>query len=176
MRISDWSSDVCSSDLTCQIVCAKELAGRRRALAVRPRARREQQAAQKVALPLGALQEGGLLLGREPGKENMQILGHVEDQVAGALAPLLQCPGQGGAVEGRLAHRVDSQRLEAVALTTALAAALGEPLAQRFERGHLAIIEFELLGRSSDRVAPVRRLREIGRAHVGTPVTNAQLV
>src|SRR3546814_1106731 len=89
----------------------------------------------------------------------MQILGHVEDQVAGALAPLLQCPGQGGAVEGRLAHRVDSQRLEAVALTTALAAALGEPLAQRFERGHLAIIEFELLGRSSDRVAPVRRIR-----------------
>src|SRR3546814_9440299 len=90
MRISDWSSDVCSSDLTCQILCAKELAGRRRAIAVRLRARREQQAAQKVALPLGALQEGGLLLGREPGKENMQILGHVEDQVAGALAPLLQ--------------------------------------------------------------------------------------
>src|SRR3546814_1031937 len=69
-----------------------------------------------------------------------------------------------------LAHRVDSQGLEAVALTTALAAALGEPLAQRFERGHLAIIEFELLGRSSDRVAPVRRIRvthQPGPDHAG---------
>src|SRR5690606_40031053 len=72
---------------------------------------------------------------------------------------LFRSGGELGAIEIRLPQGIDDQRLEAVALAATLFAAVGDPLAQRLQRRHLAVIECEVLGRCGDRIAILHRVR-----------------
>src|SRR3546814_15666419 len=112
MRISDWSSDVCSSDLT-----KAEVVGLNKADALDKDSRREKQAAldqpsgAKVICPSGVSREGvGTVVARlwpyiEAERRRGKEPGEAPESGGGGLPPCACCPrsvsGPGAPVEGK---------------------------------------------------------------------------